>query len=170
MPTVNSPHLPHLRKDRTGVALRAGLGWGPRGISRTIAGILLGSVVLLGFLAASVSSGPAVAASSKQGRAAGAVLFHEKGCEHCHGVDGAGTDRAPALTTVGKRRKKAQIEHQIEAGGNGMPAYDTVLQPEEIQWLVEFLHAKRKAPKRPKGAPAPAVPAHTDAPASDSGL
>jgi mono/diheme cytochrome c family protein len=137
---------------------------------RVVAGIALGLVVLACFLSVSVSSGPPVAASSKQGRAAGAVLFHEKGCEHCHGVDGVGTERAPALTTVGKRRKKAQIEHQIEAGGNGMPAYDTVLQPEEIKWLVEFLHAKRKAPKQAKGTAVPPVPAHTDTSDSDSGL
>lgn len=111
------------------------------------------------------SNGPVVQASSKQGRQAGAVLFHEKGCEHCHGVDGVGTDRAPALTTVGKRRKEAQIEQQIEKGGNGMPAYGEVLQPDEVKWLVEFLHAKRKAPKNRPATPLPAAP-----PASDSGL
>lgn len=169
MPTVNSPHLPYSLKNRTGAALRAGLGRVPRPM-RGGAGIALGLVVLACFLSASVSSGPPVAASSKQGRAAGAVLFHEKGCEQCHGVDGIGTDRAPALTTVGKRRKKDQIEHQIEAGGNGMPAYGIVLQQDEIKWLVEFLRAKRKAPKQPKGAPAPTVPAHSDTSASDSGL
>jgi mono/diheme cytochrome c family protein len=119
------------------------------------------------------SGGGVVEASSKQGRQAGAVLFHEKGCEHCHGVDGVGTDRAPALTTVGKRLKKAQIEQQIEKGGSGMPAYAEVLQPDEVKWLVEFLHAKRKAPKHPPAtaAPAtPAVPAPAAPSASDSGL
>ena len=75
---------------------------------------------------------PRVEASSKQDRQAGAALFHEKGCEHCHGVDGVGTDRAPSLTTVGKRRKKAQIVQQIEQGGKGMPAYGDVLKPDEI--------------------------------------
>jgi mono/diheme cytochrome c family protein len=119
------------------------------------------------------SGGRVVEASSKEGRQAGAVLFHEKGCEHCHGVDGVGTDRAPALTTVGKRRKKAQIEQQIEKGGSGMPAYGEVLQPDEVKWLVEFLHAKRKAPKHPAATAAPvtpAVPAPAAPSASDSGL
>lgn len=116
------------------------------------------------------SSGRVVQASSKQGRQAGAVLFHEKGCEHCHGVDGVGTDRAPALTTVGKRRKKAQIEQQIEKGGNGMPAYGEVLQPDEVKWLVEFLHAKRKAPKHPPATAVPITPSPAAPPASDSGL
>ncbi|HWZ52625.1 MAG TPA: cytochrome c [Granulicella sp.] len=122
-----------------------------------------GAALLLGFLFICASSDRPVQASSMQGREAGAVLFHEKGCEHCHGVDGVGTDRAPALTTVGKRRKKAQIEHQIEQGGNGMPAYSAVLQPDEIKWLVEFLHAKRKAPKQLKVT---GVPVHGDVPAA----
>jgi mono/diheme cytochrome c family protein len=30
-----------------------------------------------------------------------------------------------------------------------MPAFGDVLQPDEIQDLVDFLHAKRKAPKSP---------------------
>src|SRR5271156_442104 len=115
---------------------------------KRVAGYICAAGVLCALVSIVASSGPSVEASSKQGRAAGAVLFHERGCEHCHGVDGVGTDRAPALTTIGKRRKKAQIEQQIEKGGNGMPAYGKVLQPDEIKWLVEFLHAKRKAPKK----------------------
>jgi mono/diheme cytochrome c family protein len=78
-------------------------------------------------------------------------------------VDGVGTDRAPALTTVGKRRKKAQIVQQIEHGGKGMPAYGDVLKPDEIQWLTEFLHAKRKASKGQSSQPAPTSSAPSDA-------
>jgi len=75
------------------------------------------------------------------------MLFHEKGCEHCHGVGGRGGDLGPDLSTVGKRRNKQQIEHQIHDGGAAMPAFADVLQPDEIKDLVDFLHAKRKAPK-----------------------
>jgi mono/diheme cytochrome c family protein len=75
------------------------------------------------------------------------MLFHEKGCEHCHGVDGRGGNLGPDLSTVGKRRNKQQIEHQIHDGGAAMPAFADVLQPDEIKDLVDFLHAKRKAPK-----------------------
>jgi mono/diheme cytochrome c family protein len=133
----------------------------PKGYLWFVAGVL----VLCALASTSRSNGRVVQASSKQGRQAGAVLFHEKGCEHCHGVNGVGTDRAPALTTVGKRRKKVQIEQQIEKGGNGMPAYGEVLQPDEVKWLVEFLHAKRKAPKNLPATSSPAAP-----PASDAGL
>jgi mono/diheme cytochrome c family protein len=88
-----------------------------------------------------------VHASSNKSKDAGATLFHEKGCEHCHGVDGRGGNLGPDQSTVGKRLKKQQIEHQIHDGGAAMPAFGDVLQPDEIKDLVDFLHAKRKAPK-----------------------
>jgi mono/diheme cytochrome c family protein len=93
-----------------------------------------------------------VRAYSHKSKQAGSVLFHEKGCEHCHGVDGQGGDLGPDLTTIGKRWKKQQIEHQIHDGGAGMPAFGTTLQPDEIKDLVDYLHAKRKAPKAPVAA------------------
>ena len=115
-------------------------------------------------------SGPAlhrpVEAFSKQSRAAGAVVFHEKGCEHCHGVDGVGTDRGPDLSTIGKRWKKDHIEQQIRSGGGGMPAFGGALQPDEVKSLVDYLSAKRKAPKNSKPATAPPAVA---APSDDSG-
>jgi mono/diheme cytochrome c family protein len=88
-----------------------------------------------------------VHAYSNQSKDAGATLFHEKGCEHCHGANGRGGDLGPDLSTVGKRLNKQQIEHQIHNGGAAMPAFGDVLQPDEIKDLVDFLHAKRKAPK-----------------------
>ena len=75
------------------------------------------------------------------------MLFHAEGCEHCHVVDGRGGDLGPDLSIVGKRRNKQQIEHQIHDGGAAMPAFADVLQPDEMKDLVDYLHAKRKAPK-----------------------
>lgn len=92
-------------------------------------------------------STPVVQAYSGGSKKSGAMLFHEKGCEHCHGVNGQGGQLGPDLSAVGKRKSKAQIEHQIHDGGGAMPAFGEVLQPDEIKDLVEFLHAKRKAPK-----------------------
>jgi mono/diheme cytochrome c family protein len=103
---------------------------------------------------------PTVHAFSSANQKAGAVLFHERGCEHCHGADGRGGDRGPDLSLVGRRRNKQQIEHQIHYGGASMPAFGDVLQPDEIQDLVEFLHAKRKAPKNIPSA-VPPQPAAT---------
>jgi len=90
-----------------------------------------------------------VHAYSGESKKAGATLFHEKGCEHCHGANGRGGELGPDLSTVGKRLSKQKIEHQIHDGGAAMPAFGDVLQPEEIKDLVDFLHAKRKAPKSP---------------------
>jgi mono/diheme cytochrome c family protein len=103
---------------------------------------------------------PIVHTYTSDPKKSGAALFHEKGCEHCHGVDGVGGDLGPNLSTVGKRLDKQRIEHQIRAGGAAMPAFGDVLQPDEIKDLVDFLHAKRKASKRttlPIGTPSPTV-------------
>jgi mono/diheme cytochrome c family protein len=88
-----------------------------------------------------------VHAYSSDGKKVGAALFHEKGCEHCHGANGRGGELGPDLSTVGKRLSKQKIEHQIHDGGAAMPAFGDVLQQDEIKDLVDFLHAKRKAPK-----------------------
>lgn len=87
---------------------------------------------------------PVVHAYSNESKKAGAALFHERGCEHCHGANGTGGERGPDLSTVGKRLKKEQIEHQIRDGGAMMPAFGDAFQPDEIKDLVDFLHDKRK--------------------------
>lgn len=92
-------------------------------------------------------STPVVHAYSSESKKSGATLFHEKGCEHCHGVDGRGGGLGPNLDSVGKRLKRQQIEHQIHDGGAAMPAFGDVLQPDEIKDLVDFLRANRKASK-----------------------
>lgn len=102
-----------------------------------------------------VAPGGMVQASSKEDRATGAALFHDKGCEHCHGVDGVGGERGPSLAGIGRKWKAEQIQHQIQAGGEGMPAFGDVLGPDEVTHLVEYLEAKRsrvRAPKQPKTA------------------
>jgi mono/diheme cytochrome c family protein len=90
---------------------------------------------------------PVVRAYSSEDKVSGATLFHEKGCEHCHGPNGRGGELGPDLSTVGKRLKKEQIAHQIHDGGAAMPAFGEVLRTDEIKALVDFLHTKRKAPK-----------------------
>lgn len=96
-------------------------------------------------------AGPHARASSKNDREAGADLFKQNGCEHCHGADGVGTDKGPSLTTVGKRLHKDQIERQIQDGGKQMPAFKDVLSDDQTRELVEYLAHKKKAPKVPTG-------------------
>lgn len=105
------------------------------------------------------SRNPIVYAYTSESKHAGAALFHERGCEHCHGVDGRGGELGPALSTVGKRLKKEQIEQQILKGGAAMPAFGDVLQPDEIKDLVDFLRAKRKAPKQTPSRVSTSLPA-----------
>lgn len=92
----------------------------------------------------------AVHAFSRKKRAQAEILFREKGCEHCHGVDGVGTELGPSLKTVGKRLSKARIEQQIKEGGKQMPAFGDVLTQDEVKDLVDYLVHKKKAPQ---GAP-----------------
>jgi mono/diheme cytochrome c family protein len=90
----------------------------------------------------------------------GVVLFHEKGCEHCHGANGVGIPgKGPSLFTVGKRLKKDAIEKQIHDGGQNMPPFGDALQPDEITALVDTLSKQKKAPKHlPPPIPSPTQP------------
>lgn len=105
------------------------------------------------FLSACVLLGCAVWATGQQPVASGAALFHEKGCEHCHGVNFAGVpDKGPSLLTVGKRLKKDALAKQIHDGGQEMPAFGDALQDDEITALVDMLAKKKKAPKGMRAA------------------
>lgn len=116
-----------------------------QGSGRFKARQVLGRLLLCGAIGCLVAGVPAPA--SKSDRAAGAELFKQKGCEHCHGADGVGTERGPALTTVGKRLRKSEIESQIRDGGKQMPPFGDVLNDDEMRKLVDYLAHKKKAPK-----------------------
>ncbi len=118
--------------------------------------LILGCAVALlaGF---AVQPSPTLVHASAADLPSGAVLFHEKGCEHCHGVNGVGIPgKAPSLLTVGKRLKKDAIEKQIRDGGQNMPPFGDALQPDEITALVDMLSKQKKAPKHlPPPTPTP---------------
>ena len=109
--------------------------------------VTLGCALVL-FAGVLVQQSPTPVHASSADLPSGAVLFHEKGCEHCHGVNGVGIPgKAPSLLTVGKRLKKDAIEKQIHDGGQNMPAFGDSLQPDEITALVDMLSKQKKAPK-----------------------
>jgi mono/diheme cytochrome c family protein len=116
---------------------------------RVVGRILLAMSMLL--IVAGFPGHHANAASSGD-RAAGAEIFKQNGCEHCHGADGIGTDRGPSLSTVGKRLKKDEIEHQIRNGGKQMPPFQDVLNDDQIRNLVDYLAHKKRAPKAQPGS------------------
>ena len=123
--------------------------------------VLSGALVLAGVFAGAWIGDfrETVHASSRSDREAGQVLFQDKGCTHCHGTNGVGGERGPALVGVGRKLKADQIRHQIEAGGGGMPAFGEVLQPDEVSKLVDWLKTQRSrkaaARKPPARGPAP---------------
>jgi mono/diheme cytochrome c family protein len=116
--------------------------------------------ILLGLL---VASFPGHAASKSEADAkAGALLFRDKGCAHCHGAGGVGTQKAPSLMKI--REDKAwppdKITEQILDGGDKMPPFRDSLSDEEIAQIIEYLRAKHRPvpPPLPNGA-APPPPA-----------
>ena len=87
-------------------------------------------------------------ASPKEQRARGAALFVSSGCQHCHTIGTAGGRRGPNLSNVGRTMKNTVIREQIVKGGNGMPAFGDVLQPQEIDNLITYLHSCRQKPTK----------------------
>ena len=90
---------------------------------------------------------------TKAAEEAGAVLFRDKGCTHCHGVGGIGTKKAPSLVDLRKNKlwTPAQITNQILNGGQKMPPFSDSVTDEEAAQLVAYLRAKH----RPIPPPAP---------------
>jgi mono/diheme cytochrome c family protein len=122
---------------------------------KSLLSVALGSALLLfaGFL---VQQPPTPVHAAGPDLPSGAALFHEKGCEHCHGLNGVGiSGKGPSLLTVGKRLKKDAIEKQIHDGGQNMPAFGDSLQPDEITALVDMLSKQKKAPKHLPPPPPP---------------
>ncbi len=108
---------------------------------------------------------PVPAAAFADKKAEGAELFATRGCAHCHGDNGQGTDRAPALRELRKKLSAQRINDQIVHGGQGMPAFGDSLKPDEVEDLVSFLRAKKwTPPPHPAGAPASPAPAPQAAP------
>jgi mono/diheme cytochrome c family protein len=95
-------------------------------------------------LVAGVLTQPAFAADSKSDEMAGAALFRDKGCAHCHGAHGEGTLKAPALVDIRKNKMwtPAKITRQILDGGQKMPPFSDSLTDPEVAQIVVFLRAK----------------------------
>jgi ubiquinol-cytochrome c reductase cytochrome b subunit len=73
----------------------------------------------------------------------GQVLFHDKGCEYCHTVNGLGGLRGPNLSDVGNRLTEQQMVVRILNGGHNMPAFAGILHPGEVADLIEYLKTRK---------------------------
>lgn len=97
-----------------------------------------------------VSCFPAPVSANSKTKAdeqAGAVLFRDKGCAHCHGADLAGTKKAPALPATLRKDKQwtpEKLTRQILDGGQKMPPFSDSLSDAEVAQLVAYLRAKHR--------------------------
>ena len=98
--------------------------------------------------------------NQKSSQVAGAVLFRDKGCAHCHGAAGIGSQKAPSLTGLPHDKKwtPAKLTDQILNGGQKMPPFADSLTDAQIAEIVDYLRAKHK-PIPPGGTAAPPMSA-----------
>jgi ubiquinol-cytochrome c reductase cytochrome b subunit len=81
----------------------------------------------------------------------GALVFQAKQCRNCHGLEGKGGERGPALDNIAVQLTQDQLIRQVIQGGGNMPAYGKNLSPAETTALVAFLqtlHPAEQAPAR----------------------
>jgi len=99
----------------------------------------------------------AMAADKKADEMAGAVLFRDQNCAHCHMMNGAGGTKGPDLTNIDadKDWTADKITGQITNGGQKMPPFADALTDAQIAQIVAYLRAKH----RPAAPPAAAPPA-----------
>ena len=79
----------------------------------------------------------------------GALVLQNKQCRNCHGLDGEGGQRGPALDAVATRLTRDQLVRQVIQGGGNMPAYGKNLSPAEVAALVAFMQTLRPGYERP---------------------
>ena len=74
----------------------------------------------------------------------GSQIFYKVGCEYCHNIYGQGGIRGPGLTNVGNRLTSDQLTIRILNGGYNMPAYGSMLTPNQVRDLVAFLQVQKQ--------------------------
>lgn len=99
-------------------------------------------------------------AKKKAEQKAGAILFRDKGCAHCHGPAGTGGKKGPSLSGLPKDKNwtPAKMTDQILNGGQKMPPFSDSLTDPQIAQVVAYLRTRHK-PVPPPAAPSAPVPA-----------
>jgi mono/diheme cytochrome c family protein len=89
---------------------------------------------------------------------AGAALFRDKGCAHCHGPAGTGGKKGPSLSSLPKDKKwtPAKMTDQILNGGQKMPPFSDSLTDPQVAQIVAYLRTTHK-PLPPSAAPSAPV-------------
>jgi mono/diheme cytochrome c family protein len=110
--------------------------------------------LLLLLLGASLPAHALSSANDKAATQAGATLFGQKGCAHCHGEAGVGGKKGPSLTNLRKDKEwtPARMTNQILNGGQKMPSFSDSLTDTEVAQLVTYLRARHKPASPPVSA------------------
>ena len=118
-------------------------------------------VVALAVIAVSPVS---AASKTKADEEAGALLFRDQDCAHCHGIGGIGGagKKGPALTNLRNNKlwPPDKIAKQIMNGGQKMPPFSDSLTDAQIAQLVAYLRAKNRPVPPPIASTDSAQPAH----------
>lgn len=72
----------------------------------------------------------------------GLQLFHDKGCEYCHQINGVGGIRGPDLSHIAGQLTRQELIIRISNGGSNMPAYGSEITKSELTALVDFLETR----------------------------
>ena len=73
----------------------------------------------------------------------GAQVF-EGACLKCHLISGYGGHKGPDLTFVGDKLRKSDIVIRIVNGGNDMPAFGSMLSPDDLNAVTAFLQSRKR--------------------------
>ncbi|MDQ1523912.1 MAG: Cytochrome oxidase, cbb3-type, subunit [Pyrinomonadaceae bacterium] len=115
--------------------------------------------------AATTNAPPAAPPAAPAGELAAARTTYNAACIRCHRENGeggltdigdGGTLKVPSFKSGhGLNHTDAQFARQIAKGGDGMPAFEKRLTPEQIGGLVRFIRQEFQAGLLKDGAPAP---------------
>jgi len=98
------------------------------------------------FILAALPAYALIGSKAKAAEQAGAFLFRDKGCAHCHGAGGTGGKKGPDLTGLRKDKlwTPVKITGQILNGGQKMPPFSDSLTDVEVAQLIAYLRAKHR--------------------------
>ena len=96
-----------------------------------------------------------LSADKKSDEMAGAILFRDQNCAHCHMMNGAGGTKGPDLTSLDSDKEwtAEKITNQIVNGGQKMPPFADALTDVQIAQIVAYLRAKHRPVPPPVTAP-----------------
>jgi mono/diheme cytochrome c family protein len=101
--------------------------------------------ILPAIFLALIATGSAQVPDTEAAARAGAVLFRDN-CARCHGADLEGTQKAPALAEINKKKHwtDERITNRVLNGAGKMPPFRDSLSQEQIQQLIAYLRAENR--------------------------